>query len=167
MEQGNARRPLHALRGRHRPILTALSLSTGCSALGFRIYARKDSLLITYINVHAQCVAPPSSSACPSAKADSAEERGAKTAVIQDELDETAGLITENIQKVAERGEKLDDLGRKTEQLEVSAKGFRRSARNVRKQMWMKDLKMRIIIGLAITAIIVLLVVSIVRAVHH
>ncbi|KAI0646285.1 synaptobrevin-domain-containing protein, partial [Trametes meyenii] len=69
----------------------------------------------------------------PSTKPDNTKEGDAKTAAVQDELDETVGLIRENIQKVAERGEKLDDLGRKTEQLEVSAKGFRRSARDVRK----------------------------------
>ncbi|KAJ3738735.1 synaptobrevin-like protein [Lentinula detonsa] len=48
--------------------------------------------------------------------------------------------------------------------LAVSAQGFRRGANRVRKNMWWKDMKMRIIIGLAIAVIIVIIVVSIVKA---
>ena len=43
-----------------------------------------------------------------------------------------------NIQKVSERGENLDNLQHKTDNLAVSAQGFRRGANRVRKQMWWK-----------------------------
>lgn len=87
-----------------------------------------------------------------------------KTAVIQAQIDDTVGIMRENITKVAERGERLDSLQDKTDTLAVSAQGFRRGANRVRKNMWWKDMKMRIIIGVAIAVIVVIIVVSIVKA---
>jgi len=89
-----------------------------------------------------------------------------KTAAIQAQIDDTVGIMRENITKVAERGERLDSLQDKTDTLAVSAQGFRRGANRVRKNMWWKDMKMRIIIGVAISVIIIIIVVSVVRATH-
>ena len=65
--------------------------------------------------------------------------------------------MRENINKVSQRGERLDSLQDKTDNLAVSAQGFRRGANRVRKQMWWKDMKMRmcIIIGLIILIVII------------
>ncbi|TFK23290.1 synaptobrevin [Coprinopsis marcescibilis] len=57
----------------------------------------------------------------------------AKTAAIQAQIDDTVGIMRENITKVAERGERLDSLQDKTDNLAVSAQGFRRGANRVRK----------------------------------
>ncbi|KAG6371272.1 synaptobrevin-domain-containing protein [Boletus reticuloceps] len=64
-----------------------------------------------------------------------------KTAAIQQQIDDTVGIMRENITKVAERGERLDSLQDKTDNLAVSAQGFRRGANRVRKNMWWKDMK--------------------------
>jgi len=87
-----------------------------------------------------------------------------KTAAIQAQIDDTVGIMRENITKVAERGERLDSLQDKTDNLAVSAQGFRRGANRVRKNMWWKDMKMRIIIGVAVAVIITIIVVAIVRS---
>src|ERR1700760_1165994 len=70
--------------------------------------------------------------------------------------------MRENINKVSQRGERLDSLQDKTDNLAVSAQGFRRGANRVRKQMWWKDMKMRmcIIAGIIILVIIVIVVPS-------
>jgi Synaptobrevin len=75
------------------------------------------------------------------------------------QIDDTVGVMRENISKVSQRGERLDSLQDKTDNLAVSAQGFRRGANRVRKQMWWKDFKMRICL---IVGIILLLVVIIV-----
>lgn len=67
--------------------------------------------------------------------------------------------MQQNITKVSERGERLDTLQDKTDSLATQANGFRRGANRVRKQMWWKDMKMRMCI---IIGIIILLVVIIV-----
>ena len=64
-----------------------------------------------------------------------------------------------NINKVSERGENLNSLQDKTDNLAMSAQGFRRGANRVRKQMWWKDMKMRMCL---IAGIIILLIVIIV-----
>jgi vesicle-associated membrane protein 4 len=85
--------------------------------------------------------------------------------------------MRENINKVSQRGERLDSLQDKTDNLAVSAQGFRRGANRVRKQMWWKgmymittsrhstnmmaDMKMRMCL---IGGIIILLIVIIVPA---
>src|SRR5215470_15050900 len=68
--------------------------------------------------------------------------------------------MRDNINKVSERGERLDSLQDKTDNLAVSAQGFRRGANRVRKAMWWKDMKMRMcIIGTIIILLIIIIVV--------
>lgn len=85
-----------------------------------------------------------------------------RTAALQAEIDSTVGIMRDNINKVSDRGTRLDALQDKTDNLAVSAQGFRRGANRVRKQMWWKDMKMRMCL---IAGIIILLVVIIVPAV--
>jgi len=90
-----------------------------------------------------------------------------KTAAIQAQIDDTVNIMRDNITKVVERQERLDSLQDKTDNLAVSAQGFRRNANRVRKNMWWKDMKMRLIIGVAIAVIIIIVVVSNVKATKH
>lgn len=85
-----------------------------------------------------------------------------RTAALQAQIDDTVGVMRENINKVSQRGERLDSLQDKTDNLATSAQGFRRGANRVRKQMWWKDMKMRICI---IVGIIILLLVIIIPSV--
>jgi len=80
------------------------------------------------------------------------------TAMIQAQIDETVGIMRDNLNRVADRGERLDALQDKTENLSVSAQGFRRGANKVRKQMWWKDMKMKIIIAIAILVLLVIII---------
>ncbi|KAI9441334.1 synaptobrevin-like protein, partial [Lactarius indigo] len=109
----------------------------------------------------------------PSANPSTAEgSSGAnpKTAHIQAQIDDTVNIMRDNITKVVERQERLDSLQDKTDNLAVSAQGFRRNANRVRKvsfrHLRWKDMKMRIIIGVAILVVIAIIVVSIVKATH-
>jgi vesicle-associated membrane protein 4 len=89
-----------------------------------------------------------------------AQGGNSRTAALQAEIDSTVGIMRDNINKVSERGERLDSLQDKTDNLAVSAQGFRRGANRVRKAMWWKDMKMRLCI--IATIIIILLIVIIV-----
>jgi len=77
-------------------------------------------------------------------------------------LQEINGAIQEmdrNVRQLKAREERLDSLQNKTDNLAQSAQGFRRGANKVRKQMWWKDMKMRMCL---IVGIIILLVIIIV-----
>ena len=77
-----------------------------------------------------------------------------KTAALQAEIDD--------INKVAERGERLTSIEDKADNLAISAQGFKRGANRVRKQMWWKDLKMRMCLVLVIIILLVVIIVPIV-----
>lgn len=72
--------------------------------------------------------------------------------------------MRDNINKVAERGERLDSIENKTDNLAISAQGFRRGANRVRKDMWWKDMKMRMCIILGVIILLIVIIVPI--AVH-
>jgi len=85
-----------------------------------------------------------------------------RTAALQAEIDSTVGIMRDNINKVSERGERLDSLQDKTDNLATSAQGFRRGANRVRKAMWWKDMKMRMcIIGAIVVIILIAIIVPI------
>jgi len=81
---------------------------------------------------------------------------------LQRQIDSTVAQMQDNLHKASQRGDRLDALQDKTDNLATSAQGFRRGANRVRKQMWWKDMKMRICI---IVGIIILLIVIIVPSV--
>jgi vesicle-associated membrane protein 4 len=64
----------------------------------------------------------------------------------------------DNINKVMERGEKLDSLQTKTEDLQQGALQFKRGATRVRKQMWWKNMKLNMIIALAVIIILIIII---------
>ncbi|KAK7513928.1 snare protein-like protein Snc2 [Phyllosticta citriasiana] len=82
-----------------------------------------------------------------------------RTAALQAEIDSTVGIMRDNINKVSERGARLDSLQDKTDNLAVSAQGFRRGANRVRKQMWWKDMKMRMCLVIGIILLLVIIIV--------
>ena len=64
-----------------------------------------------------------------------------KTAAIQSQIDDALGVMRDNINKVAERGERLDSLQDRTGNLAASAERFRRGANRVRKQQsWLSSI---------------------------
>ncbi|OBZ90045.1 Synaptobrevin 2 [Choanephora cucurbitarum] len=80
----------------------------------------------------------------------------AKTARVQQQVDEVVGIMQENIDKVMQR-----------EDLQATAGHFRRGANQVRKRMWWKDLKWKIIIAVTILVILGIIIGSIVGTQTH
>ncbi|CAI4036608.1 hypothetical protein SMKI_15G4570 [Saccharomyces mikatae IFO 1815] len=85
-----------------------------------------------------------------------------KTAALRQEIDDTVGIMRDNINKVAERGERLTSIEDKADNLAISAQGFKRGANRVRKQMWWKDLKMRLCLFLVVLILLIVIIVPIV-----
>lgn len=67
----------------------------------------------------------------------------------------------ENINKVMQRGEQLETLQSKTDDLQNSSAQFKRGANKVRKQMWWKNMKMNLIIGAVVLTIVIIIIVSV------
>ncbi|KAG1136070.1 hypothetical protein G6F37_012307 [Rhizopus arrhizus] len=90
-----------------------------------------------------------------------------KTTQVQRQVDEVVGIMQENIDKMHQRGERLVDLQGKTEDLQATAGHFKRGANQVRKRMWWKDLKWKIIIAITILVILGIIIGSIVGTQTH
>ncbi|XP_064458786.1 uncharacterized protein LOC135369068 isoform X2 [Ornithodoros turicata] len=83
---------------------------------------------------------------------------GDHISTLKGQVQEVKVVMTENIEKIVERGERLDTLLDKTQELESSSTQFRASAKKVRAAMCMKNMRLWIIIGVLVTAILVLIV---------
>ncbi|KAJ2910621.1 Vesicle membrane receptor protein (v-SNARE) [Coemansia aciculifera] len=77
---------------------------------------------------------------------------------VQQEVDKVVGIMNENIQMVMARGENLDDLYDRTGQLNEGAAQFRRGAAEVRKTMWWRNMRLRLILAGVVVLLIIIIV---------
>ncbi|KAF9936468.1 hypothetical protein BGZ67_002369 [Mortierella alpina] len=87
-----------------------------------------------------------------------------KTAQLQQQVNDVVGIMQQNIDSVRDRGEKLDSLQHKTTDLEQGAVQFRKGASGVRRQMWWKNMKWRLIVGVGVIILLVIIIVPIVKS---
>eukprot|EP00877_Chromochloris_zofingiensis_P007989 jgi/Chrzof1/3443/Cz12g25180.t1 len=73
-----------------------------------------------------------------------------KVAAVQKKVDEVKNIMVENIEKVLERGERIELLVDKTDDLRFQAEKFQKSGRQLRNKMWWANLKMKIIVVLVV-----------------
>ncbi|XP_014675820.1 PREDICTED: vesicle-associated membrane protein 7-like isoform X1 [Priapulus caudatus] len=77
---------------------------------------------------------------------------------VQTDLDELKGIMVKNIDNIAARGERLELLVDKTENLEASSVTFKKTSRSLAHSMFLKNAKLTIIIGIVIIVIIYFIV---------
>ncbi|XP_042364841.1 vesicle-associated membrane protein 8 isoform X2 [Plectropomus leopardus] len=87
-----------------------------------------------------------------------ASASSAKLDAVQGQVNEVKVILKDNISKVLERGDRLDDLIGKTDDLQASADSFQRTSTRVARKYWWKNIKMMIIIGVIVVIIIVLII---------
>lgn len=76
----------------------------------------------------------------------------------QREIDDARGIMTENIERVLERGERLDLLIDKTDRLGGSARDFRFRSRGLRRRMWWKNIKLMVLLAVVAVFLVYLFV---------
>jgi len=80
---------------------------------------------------------------------------------LRSQVNEVKDVMTQNIEKVLERGENLEDLLHQTEDLEAHSSTFQKSARRVQRKYWWKNLKMKIILGLVVIVVLFVIILII------
>lgn len=75
---------------------------------------------------------------------------------VQQDIDNVKGIMTQNIERVLERGERIDLLVDKTDRLGVGAHDFRVRSRGLKRQMWWKNAKLMVLLGVVIVFLIYL-----------
>ncbi|GAM37987.1 hypothetical protein TCE0_033f08369 [Talaromyces pinophilus] len=74
------------------------------------------------------------------------------------EIDSVRDIMTENIERVLERGERIDLLVDKTDRLGGSAHDFRMRSRGLRRKMWWKNVKVMVLLVVVVVFLIYLFV---------
>ncbi|XP_073158998.1 vesicle-associated membrane protein 727 [Henckelia pumila] len=70
-----------------------------------------------------------------------------KLSKLKAQITEVKGIMMDNIEKVLDRGEKIELLVDKTENLQFQADSFQRQGRQLRRKMWMQNLHMKLMVG--------------------
>ena len=76
----------------------------------------------------------------------------------QGEIDQVRGIMSQNIESLLERGERIDLLVDKTDRLGGSAHEFRVRSRGLRRKMWFKNIKLMALLIVVVIFLIYLFV---------
>ena len=83
-------------------------------------------------------------------------ESGGKTAALQKDLDGVMDATKHNIEKVMDRGVKLEQLEVQTDTLVSSADAFRSTSGALHRHMWLQDVKGKALVGVAVIILLIL-----------
>ena len=87
---------------------------------------------------------------------------------LQAQFDDTLRIMRENIKKVSERGENLDSLQGKADDLAGNSDNFRRDTNKINKRMCSRHMKIGVyLISCVIFLLVVLLIIPMVTLVLH
>uniref|UniRef100_A0A8C3FLJ8 V-SNARE coiled-coil homology domain-containing protein n=1 Tax=Chrysemys picta bellii TaxID=8478 RepID=A0A8C3FLJ8_CHRPI len=76
---------------------------------------------------------------------------------LQIQVDDVKNVITQNVDKVLQRAEKLSDLVDRTDDLQI-AHSFQKNTTKISRKMWLKNAKMMIIIGVILLIILIFII---------
>ncbi|KAG6536700.1 hypothetical protein ZIOFF_001760 [Zingiber officinale] len=88
-------------------------------------------------------------------------EEVSKLAKVKAQVSEVKGVMMENIEKVLDRGEKIELLVDKTENLHSQAQDFRQQGTKMRRKMWLQNMKIKLIVLGIIIALILIIILSV------
>jgi len=91
---------------------------------------------------------------CSEMKRYNTPEHPDRISSLREEVDQVKDIMVTNIENIVERGEKLDLLVDKTENLSSNAVRFKTTSRNLARAMWWKNIKMTL--GVAVAVIVVI-----------
>ncbi|KAK7357833.1 hypothetical protein VNO80_17130 [Phaseolus coccineus] len=84
-------------------------------------------------------------------------EEISKLSKLKAQITEVKGIMMDNIEKVLDRGEKIELLVDKTENLQFQADSFQRQGRQLRRKMWLQNLQFKLMVGGGILTLIIIL----------
>ncbi|XP_077241297.1 vesicle-associated membrane protein 727-like [Tasmannia lanceolata] len=84
-------------------------------------------------------------------------EEMSKLSKLRAQITEVKGIMMDNIEKVLDRGERIELLVDKTENLQFQADSFQRQGRQLRRKMWLQNLRFKMMVaGTALALLIIL-----------
>ncbi|XP_078484138.1 uncharacterized protein LOC144744113 isoform X1 [Ciona intestinalis] len=120
---------------------------------------------LTPTPVHSKPTSPAGSPKMPRSPAKGASTSGGeKIGEMNKMVGDVVERMKENADRLAEREEKLDTLKNNAEELEEKAKIFDKKASDLKRKFWYQNYKLWIILGVAVTILILVIVIAVVFA---
>lgn len=83
---------------------------------------------------------------------------GGKIKELQNDVNQLTSVMQTNINKVLERGGRMDTLNERSELLSSRANEFRISSRNIRRKFWWENLRFQLVVGTVALAVVVVVI---------
>ncbi|XP_035235475.1 vesicle-associated membrane protein 8 [Anguilla anguilla] len=77
---------------------------------------------------------------------------------LQSQVDGVKDIMTQNVDRILARGERLDDLMGKTEDLQAGAQNFKHTSQKVARSYWWKNVKLVVVIVVVVLIIILIII---------
>ncbi|XP_076765930.1 vesicle-associated membrane protein 3 isoform X2 [Xylocopa sonorina] len=97
----------------------------------------------------------------PSTSATEAKTDG-KMDSVRLQIQEVTEVMRDNVQKVMERGERLEDLQEASDRLNVTGNEFRATAKKAQQRAWLQNFKTRIVLIAVTVTVVICIIVSII-----
>uniref|UniRef100_A0AC35U7A3 V-SNARE coiled-coil homology domain-containing protein n=1 Tax=Rhabditophanes sp. KR3021 TaxID=114890 RepID=A0AC35U7A3_9BILA len=83
---------------------------------------------------------------------------------LKSQVEEVKNVMNDNIRQIIERGERLEDVENRANNLSASSQTFQMSARSVQRKMWWKNIKWTFIMIVVITLVAIAILLLILHA---
>ncbi|KAL0979188.1 hypothetical protein UPYG_G00181910 [Umbra pygmaea] len=81
-----------------------------------------------------------------------------KVSALKSQVDGVKDIMTQNVDRILARGERLDDLMGKSEDLEAGAQNFKHTSQKVARSYWWKNMKLWVVIIVIVLVIILIII---------
>ncbi|XP_010475140.1 PREDICTED: putative vesicle-associated membrane protein 726 [Camelina sativa] len=88
-------------------------------------------------------------------------EEISKLSKVKAQVTEVKGVMMENIEKVLDRGEKIELLVDKTENLRSQAQDFRTQGTKMKRKLWFENMKIKLVVFGIVVALILIIILSV------
>ncbi|XP_056602851.1 vesicle-associated membrane protein 8 [Triplophysa dalaica] len=77
---------------------------------------------------------------------------------LQSQVDGVKDIMTQNVDRILARGERLDDLMGKSEDLQAGAQNFKQTSQKVARAYWWKNVKLIVLIVVIVLVIVLVII---------
>ncbi|XP_029296366.1 vesicle-associated membrane protein 8 [Cottoperca gobio] len=81
-----------------------------------------------------------------------------KVQTLRDQVDGVKNIMTQNVDRILARGERLDDLMGKSEDLQAGAQNFKQTSQKVARTYWWKNVKLVVLIVVVVLIIVLIII---------
>ncbi|KAG7280939.1 hypothetical protein CRUP_009226 [Coryphaenoides rupestris] len=81
-----------------------------------------------------------------------------KVQALRSQVDGVKDIMTQNVDRILARGERLDDLMDKSEDLQAGAQHFKQTSQKVARTYWWKNVKLIVVIVVVVLIIVLIII---------